>query len=214
MDADKPVADALVAVLNACGHEAAPVGSGAELLTSHRDYDVVILDLNLPDMDGEHALRRFRMVSSAPVVVLTVNNDERTVVRALRLGADDYLVKPAPVGVLIARLENISRRRVSPTVLAPVMVVTRDVCVDLAAREVRVGGEPVALTPSEFRVVEILVEKPGSAVSRQQLRDRIWGDAFLALSRSLDVHVSTLRAKLNRPGLINTVRGYGYRWEV
>ncbi|NEW59602.1 winged helix-turn-helix transcriptional regulator, partial [Nocardia cyriacigeorgica] len=86
-----------------------------------------------------------------------------------------------------------------------------DVRVDLRARVVEVAGTPIPLTQKEFELVEVLVERPGSAVSRQQLMDRIWGDAFVAVSRSLDVHMTGLRAKLNRPGLITTIRGYGYR---
>ena len=91
-------------------------------------------------------------------------------------------------------------------------MVTGDVRVDLDARTVEVDGKPVTLTQKEFELVEALLERPGAAVSRQQLMDRIWGDAFVAVSRTLDVHMTGLRAKLNRPGLIATIRGYGYRW--
>ncbi|WP_197487921.1 winged helix-turn-helix domain-containing protein, partial [Rhodococcus sp. LB1] len=95
---------------------------------------------------------------------------------------------------------------------APREVVTGDVRVDLDSRTVTVAGTEVDLTSKEFSLLEILLENPGAAVSRQQLMDRVWGDAFVAVSRSLDVHIGTLRAKLDRPGLISTIRGFGYRW--
>ena len=169
------------------------------------------LDLGLPDLDGLQVLRQLRAVSAVPVVILTARTDERSIVRGLRGGADDYVVKPPRIAELMARIETVTRRAAVAAGSSPV-VTTGDVRVDLAARTVEVGGEPVALTQKEFELVEALVERPGSAVSRQQLMDRIWGDAFVAVSRTLDVHMTGLRAKLNRPGLISTIRGYGYRW--
>ncbi|QIS17787.1 response regulator transcription factor [Nocardia terpenica] len=212
---DEGVGEALVEALNAFGHETDRKRRGADVLLSHRDYDAIILDLGLPDMDGLQVLRQLREVSTVPVVILTARGDERSIVRGLRTGADDYLVKPPRIAELVARLENVTRRvTAAVTPVAPEVVTTRDVRVDLPAREVRVGGQPVTLTHKEFELVRILVERPGSAVSRQQLMDRIWGDAFLAVSRALDVHMASLRAKLDRPGLITTIRGHGYRWEA
>jgi DNA-binding response OmpR family regulator len=157
-------------------------------------------------------LRQLREVSSVPVLILTARSDERSIVRGLRGGADDYLVKPPRIAELMARLENVVRRAAAGSQPERAEVVTRDVRVDLAARVVEVAGVPISLTQKEFELVEALVERPGAAVSRQQLMDRIWGDAFVAVSRSLDVHMTGLRAKLDRPGLITTIRGYGYRW--
>ncbi|MEU2041234.1 response regulator transcription factor [Nocardia niwae] len=209
---DDGVGDALVEALNARGYRAERKRRGADLLIAHRDYDAVILDLGLPDGDGLHVLRRLREVSSVPVLILTARSDERSIVRGLRGGADDYLVKPPRIAELVARLETVARRAAAAARQAQSVIVTGDVRVDLGARVVEVAGEPVSLTQKEFELVEALVERPGAAVSRQQLMDRIWGDAFVAVSRSLDVHMTGLRAKLNRPGLITTIRGYGYRW--
>jgi DNA-binding response OmpR family regulator len=209
---DDGVGDALVEALNARGYRAERKRRGADLLIAHRDYDAVILDLGLPDGDGLQVLRRLREVSSVPVVILTARSDERSIVRGLRGGADDYLVKPPRIAELVARLETVTRRAAAAAQQAQTVVVTGDVRVDLGARVVEVAGAPVPLTQKEFELVEALVERPGAAVSRQQLMDRIWGDAFVAVSRSLDVHMTGLRAKLNRPGLITTIRGYGYRW--
>ncbi|WP_216899645.1 response regulator transcription factor [Nocardia alni] len=211
---DDGVADALHEALVMRGYDVVRTRRGADVLTTHRDFECVLLDLGLPDVDGMQLLRRLRTVSSIPVVVLTADSDERTVIRALRSGADDYIVKPPRMGELVARMETAttSHRGVSMSQSVDAIVVTDDVRVDLVSREVAVAGQSVPLTQKEFELVRVLTEHPGSAISRQQLMDRIWGDAFLAVSRSLDVHISGLRAKLNRPGLITTIRGYGYRW--
>lgn len=210
---DDGVGDALVDALSEVGHEPRRMRRGADLLLGHRDFDLALLDLGLPDEDGLTVLRRLRTVSRLPVVVLTARDDERSVVRALRGGADDYVVKPARLGELMARLEVAARRRVAA---APASVgrqiSTGDITVDLDARRVTVAGADVALTPKEFELLAHLVGRRGEAVSREQLMDAIWGDAYVAISRSLDVHMTALRAKLGRPGVIETIRGYGYRW--
>ncbi|BCK55529.1 response regulator transcription factor [Nocardia wallacei] len=209
---DDGVGDALVEALTARGHDAHRLRRGADLLVAHRGYDAVILDLGLPDADGLQVLRRLREVSAVPVVILTARSDERSIVRGLRGGADDYLVKPPRIAELLARIDNVTRRAAAATEPAARIVTTGDVRVDLAARRVEVAGRPISLTAKEFELVQALTERPGAAVSRQQLMDRIWGDAFVAVSRSLDVHMTGLRHKLDRPGLITTIRGYGYRW--
>ncbi|MFJ4658940.1 response regulator transcription factor [Nocardia sp. NPDC088792] len=210
---DDGVGDALIEAFGVRGHHAVRMRRGADLLTAHRGFDAVVLDLGLPDADGLTVLRRLREVSTVPVVILTARSDERSIVRGLRGGADDYVVKPPRIAELLARIENVTRRATPPAPATTAHTVhTGDVLVDLAARRVDVGGVEIPLTPKEFELVRVLVERPGAAVSRQQLMDRIWGDAFVAVSRSLDVHMTGLRAKLDRPGLITTIRGYGYRW--
>ncbi|BAH50260.1 MAG: response regulator transcription factor [Rhodococcus sp. (in: high G+C Gram-positive bacteria)] len=209
---DDGVGDALVEALGTHGHEAVRMRRGSDLLLGHRGMDAVILDLGLPDADGLQVLRQLRAVSDVPVVILTARDDERSVVRGLRGGADDYLVKPARLAELLARLDVVTQRRRATGPSAEQTVTEGDVVVDLAAREVEVGGAPVTLTAKEFELLEVLVTRPGAAVSRQQLMDAVWGDAYVAISRTLDVHMTGLRAKLGRPGLISTIRGYGYRW--
>ncbi|KZM72755.1 response regulator transcription factor [Nocardia terpenica] len=209
---DDGVGEALVEALTVRGHRARRMRRGADLLTAHRGYDAVILDLGLPDADGLQVLRSLREVSTVPVLILTARSDERSIVRGLRGGADDYVIKPPRIAELVARLETVTRRATTAAGSPPRVVVTGDVRVDLVARRVQVGGTPIAVTAKEFDLVAALVERPGAAVSRQQLMDRIWGDAFVAVSRSLDVHMTGLRQKLNRPGLITTIRGFGYRW--
>ncbi len=184
---------------------------GLDLLTSRTAYDAVILDLGLPDINGYLVLRQLRKVSDVPVIVLTAEGDEFAVVSCLRAGADDYMVKPPRVGELAARLESVVRRS-RATEPDPSAVVTGDVEVDLAARSVEVAGEPISLTQKEFAVTRVLVEHAGVAVGRDKIMTEVWGKTTPATSRSLDVHIGALRAKLNRPGLISTIHGFGYRW--
>uniref|UniRef100_UPI003EBFB5DD response regulator transcription factor n=1 Tax=Streptomyces sp. bgisy034 TaxID=3413774 RepID=UPI003EBFB5DD len=190
-------------------------GRGEAVLPRHRQADLLLLDLGLPDLDGLEVLRKLRAVSGLAVVVLTARGDERSVVRGLRLGADDYLVKPVRLAELLARIEAVTRRAATPTApAAPAPRTARagDVEVDLDARRVTVGGAEVRLTTKEFAVLAALAGRAGTAVSRQQLMDEVWGDAYLAVSRSLDVHLTQLRAKLGRPEVLTTIRGFGYRF--
>jgi len=208
---DAGVAGALAESLHARGHPVTLVGRGADALHRHRDADLVLLDLGLPDLDGLDVLRKIRAVSPVPVIVLTARGDERSVVRGLRLGADDYLTKPVRLAELLARMDAVVRRAVARDVPAGDVVRVEDVEIDLGARRVLVAGHDIGLTTKEFEILAVLAARPGTAVSRQQLMDEVWGDAYLAVSRSLDVHLTQLRAKLDRPGLLTTIRGFGYR---
>ncbi|MGI5456444.1 response regulator transcription factor [Streptomyces sp. CA-249302] len=210
---DDGVAAALVEVLYDHGHLTRRVRRGRDVLTYHRSADLLLLDLGLPDADGLDVLRTLRTVSGMSVVVLTARGDERSVVRGLRLGADDYLVKPVRLAELLARIDAVTRRAAAvPDSPAARTVRAGDVEVDLDAHRVRVGGAEVELTAKEFAVLAALAGRAGTAVSRQQLLDEVWGDAFHAVSRSLDVHLTQLRAKLGRPELLTTIRGFGYRF--
>ncbi|WP_439656485.1 response regulator transcription factor [Lentzea sp. HUAS TT2] len=208
---DDGVADALVEALRANGHRPSRVRRGADALIAHRDADVVLLDLGLPDQDGLEVLRKLRKIDPVPVLVLTARGDERTVVRGLRLGADDYLVKPVRLAELLARIDAVARRSAARSQEPDELVRVSDVEIDLQSRQVVVGGREISLTTKEFDVLAVLARRPGTAVSRQQLMDEVWGNAFVAVSRTLDVHLTQLRAKLDRPGLLHTIRGFGYR---
>jgi len=209
---DDGVAAALVEVLYDHGHVTRRVRYGRDVLTYHRSSDLLLLDLGLPDTDGLDVLRALRAVSDMSVVVLTARGDERSVVRGLRLGADDYLVKPVRLAELLARIEAVTRRTAARGAPAVRLVRAGDVEVDLDARRVRVGGTEVELTTKEFDILAVLAARAGTAVSREQLLDEVWGDAHHAVSRSLDVHLTQVRAKLGRPELLTTIRGFGYRF--
>lgn len=209
---DDGVAAALVEVLYDHGHVTRRVRYGRDVLTYHRSSDLLLLDLGLPDTDGLDVLRALRAVSDMSVVVLTARGDERSVVRGLRLGADDYLVKPVRLAELLARIDAVTRRSGAKGAPAVRTVRAGDVEVDLDARRVRVGGTEVELTTKEFDILAVLAGRAGTAVSREQLLDEVWGDAYQTVSRSLDVHLTQLRAKLRRPELLTTIRGFGYRF--
>lgn len=209
---DASVAGALAAVLARAGHETTGVARGGDVLLRHRDAELVLLDLGLEDMDGLEALRRLRAVSDVPAIVVTARGDERSTVRALRLGADDYLVKPVRMHELLARIEAVARRRGGPDAGAAAVVTVGDVRIDLAAHRVSTAAGDVALTPTEHALLAVLARRVGVAVSRQQILDEVWGDAYAATSRSYDVHLAQVRQKL--PGLtITTIRGFGCRLE-
>jgi DNA-binding response OmpR family regulator len=208
---DDGVANAVVGALGAHGYLTERLTRGEDALTRHHDADLVLLDLGLPDVDGLEVLRKLRRVATTPVIVLTARGDERSVVRGLHLGADDYLVKPVRLAELLARIHAVTRRAAPQDGAAVVRV--RDLVIDLDARRVSSGDGEIDLTAKEFDILAVLARNHGVAVSRQRLLDEVWGDAYLAVSRSLDVHLTGLRAKLARPGLVATIRGFGFRLE-
>lgn len=175
------------------------------------DFDVVVLDIMMPRRSGYEVVREMRRREVwTPVLMLTAKDGEYDEADAFDLGADDYLVKPVRLRELLARIDAVARRVPAGTA-APGVVEADDVRVDLDARRVTVGGTETALTATEFAVLAALARRPGVAVSRRQVLEEVWGDGSMAASRSLDVHVAALRAKLDRPGLLATVRGFGFR---
>ncbi|MCX4672615.1 response regulator transcription factor [Streptomyces sp. NBC_01381] len=211
---DDRLAEVLGQALAARGHRTVRAGRADDALRLKQGMDFVLLDLGLPDLDGLQLLRRLRKVSAVPVIVITARSDEGTVLQGLRSGADDYLVKPFRIEELLARMDAVMRRTGrtgSGPAPAPETVRVGDVAVDLRAREVTVAGRPVALTRREFDVLALLAREPGVVRAREEILDAVWGDAYLAVSRSLDVHIAGIRAKTGCPGLIRTLRGTGYR---
>ncbi|MFG2987774.1 response regulator transcription factor [Streptomyces sp. NPDC048257] len=222
---DDRMAQALGTALAQRGHTVRRVGRALDALRHAREAEFVLLDLGLPDLDGLELLRRLRTVCDAPLIVVTARCEERDIVQGLRAGADDYVVKPFRMAELMARIDSV-RRRTDPHPARPDPVVTGsgsgagsgarpvrtgDVEVDLAGRTVTVAGTEVRLTRREFDVLAFLAARPEEVHAREVILDRIWGDALLAASRSLDVHVAGIRAKTGRSGLVRTVRGFGYQ---
>ncbi|MFF2073675.1 response regulator transcription factor [Kitasatospora sp. NPDC058162] len=212
---DDRMAQALATALARRGHTVRRVVRAAEALRHAREAEFVLLDLGLPDLDGLDLLRKLRTVCALPLIVVTARSEERDVLQALRAGADDYVVKPFRMAELIARIDTVRRRTGGAAATEPPggqrQLRTGDVAIDLAARTVTVDGAEVRLTRREFDVLALLAAQPGDVRSREEILDRIWGDAFLASSRSLDVHVAGIRAKTGRAALVRTIRGYGYQ---
>ncbi|WP_405420374.1 response regulator transcription factor [Streptomyces erythrochromogenes] len=211
---DDRMAQALGTALAQRGHTVRRVARAQDALRHAREAEFVLLDLGLPDLDGIELLRRLRTVCGVPLIVVTARCEERDIVQGLRAGADDYVVKPFRMAELMARIDTVRRRtdahadRDAPGTAS---VRRGDVDVDPAGRTVTVAGTEVRLTRREFDVLALLAARPDEVHSREEILDRIWGDAFLAASRSLDVHVAGIRAKTGRSGLVRTVRGYGYQ---
>ncbi|MEU0839805.1 response regulator transcription factor [Streptomyces sp. NPDC005962] len=208
---DDRLAAALTAALDRLGHQVVRAGRADDALRLKDGADFVLLDLGLPDMDGLEALRRLRRASAVPVIVVTARAAERDVLRGLRGGADDYLVKPFRTAELIARMEAVVRRGTRPLTAAGPVIAVGGVRIDLATRQLEVDGHPIALTRREFDVLALLAREPGVVRSREEILDAVWGDLLLSASRSLDVHIAGIRSKTGRPELVETLRGTGYR---
>jgi DNA-binding response OmpR family regulator len=190
----------------------APTGADAEARLRRDSFDAIVLDLMLPDTDGLDLCRRIRAGSAIPVLMLTARGDPLDRVIGLELGADDYLPKPFEPRELLARLRAILRRgRTSPA--GDVLRFGR-LEIDRAAREVRVDGEPRAITGFQFTLLVALAERAGRVLSRDTLMDLTRGEALEEHDRSIDVHVSRLRAAIEadprKPRRILTLRGAGY----
>lgn len=172
------------------------------------NYDAVVLDIALPDGSGLELLRSWRgRERTLPVLLLTARNSVRDRIDGLDVGADDYLGKPFDLDELAARIRAIARRAKGQ---ATALLLWGEIELDVAAREVRRSGEPIALTRREFAVLQALMEQPGRIQSRAQLEDRLYGWQEEVGSNAIEVHIHNLRAKLGRE-LIETVRGEGYK---
>ena len=203
---DAGIAAQLLRGLTRGGYQVRHVTTGGAALSGN-SADVVLLDLDLPDIDGVMVCRRIRERSAAAIIVITAHGDEPDRVMALDAGADDYLVKPFGLAELQARIRAVLRR------VRPGGDVIRHgpLAVDLRTHRVMVSGAEVALTPKEFDILECLAADPGRVVTRQEILESAWDAHWYGPTKVLDVHVASLRRKLGDPGLIETVYGRGFR---
>ena len=204
---DLRVATALTAALRRSGYEVDHVPTAAEALAAP-PCDLVRLDLGLPDVDGVDVCRRRRANGDVAIIMLTARGEERHRVVGLRSGADDYVVKPFGFAELQARIEAVLRRARPKPVGAHTVGRLR---VDLDRHHAYVDGEPIILTRKEFQLLAILVAQPEVAVRRERLLSEVWHTTWRGVSRTLDVHMATLRAKIGDSAQIQTIRGVGYR---
>jgi two-component system KDP operon response regulator KdpE len=216
IDDEPALCRALRVNLTARDYDVRVEGDGASGLAAiARDRpDVVILDLGLPDMDGEEVIRGVRGWSATPIIVLSAREQEAAKVAALDAGADDYVTKPFGMDELLARLRAAVRRAV-PADEQPV-VETDDFTVDLAAKRVTTASGPVRLTPTEWQLLEVLVRHAGKLVSQRHLLHEVWGPAYDTEVNYLRVYVAQLRRKLepdpSHPRYLLTEAGMGYRF--
>ncbi len=185
-------------------------GDGATGLSAFRSQapDLVLLDVMLPGVDGVSVCRTIREGSVVPIVMLTARTDPIDVVLGLEAGADDYVTKPFEPSILAARLRAVLRR-VARHDASPILHV-RQLVIDRAGMEVHVAGEPVSLTPTEYRLLLELAEHSGVVCSRERLLEEVWGYVWAGDTRLVDMHVRRLRAKIGAD-MIETVRGAGYK---
>lgn len=214
IDDDEELTELLVSYLGAEGFEVAVAHDGPTGLerASSEDHEMVVLDVMLPGMNGFDVLRELRQRSRVPVLMLTARGEDVDRIVGLELGADDYLAKPFNPRELVARIRAV-RRRIDPPDETPKALSVGEVTIDPAAHAVTLHGEELALTTSEYAVLEVLLRHAGTVVSRETLSQEALGRRYSPLDRSIDVHVSNLRRKLGSDA-IRTVRGAGYLYAL
>jgi two-component system response regulator RegX3 len=217
---EKSFSDALSYVLTKEGFDVAVASTGpAALETFDRTgADLVLLDVMLPGLSGTEVCRALRSRSAVPIIMVTARDSEVDKVVGLELGADDYVTKPYSTRELIARIRAVLRRGGEAEDLADSAIEAGPVRMDVERHVVTVGGEPVALPLKEFDLLELLLRNSGRVLTRGQLIDRVWGADYVGDTKTLDVHVKRLRAKIEpdpaNPVHLVTVRGLGYKFEA
>lgn len=211
VDDEKPICDLIDLNLSAAGYHCTAVQDGAEALDliEERDFDLILLDVMLPGVDGYEIMDYIRPLK-IPVIFITARYEVRDRVKGLRLGADDYLVKPFDVVELVARVEAVLRRyhKADNTLSA------LDVVVDVDGRQVTKNGVPVVLTNKEFGLLVLFIQNKNVALFRETLYEQVWGGEYTGDSRTLDLHVQRLRKKLGWERCLTAVYKVGYRLEV
>jgi DNA-binding response OmpR family regulator len=201
--------------LAALGFDVEHVSTGAAALASVAGPvppDVVLLDLGLPDMDGQEVCRRIRSSSEVPIIVVSARGDETDRVIALELGADDYLVKPFGMRELAARMRAVLRRtQAAPAAPAAAVQEIGRLSVDRRAQRVHIDGVEIALTAKEFDVLAFLADDPGAVRRRTEILEHVWEGHWYGATKTVDAHVAAIRKKLGDPAWIEAVRGVGFR---
>ena len=219
---EESFSDALSYMLRREGFDAVVAGTGPEALAEfdRSGADIVLLDLMLPGLSGTEVCRTLRTRSNVPIIMLTAKDGEIDKVVGLELGADDYVTKPYSARELVARIRAVLRRRVD-AVEGPTgdgVLEAGRVRMDVERHVVAVDGDPVPLPLKEFDLLEYLLRNAGRVLTRGQLIDRVWGADYVGDTKTLDVHVKRLRAKLEpdpaNPTYLLTVRGLGYKLEA
>jgi two-component system response regulator RegX3 len=217
---EESFSDALSYMLRREGFDAVVADSGPQALAEfdRAGADIVLLDLMLPGLPGTEVCRALRARSSVPIIMLTAKDSEIDKVVGLELGADDYVTKPYSARELVARIRAVLRRQGDSEPAAEGVLEAGPVRMDVERHTVSVAGEPVALPLKEFDLLEFLLRNAGRVLTRAQLIDRVWGADYVGDTKTLDVHVKRLRAKLEpdpaTPKYLQTVRGLGYKLEA
>ena len=210
---DDRVSQALDAYLTKAGYSSVRAADGVQALEAlNSDTELVLLDLGLPDIDGIDLCRRIRARSGVPIIMATARSHVQDRINGLRAGADDFVVKPYDVRELLARIEAITRRsHQQPPDAARLHLQEHGVEIEFGTRQVLVDGESVDLTRTEFDIVAVLARYPAVVVPRERIIREVWNTEWRSYARSLEVHVASIRRKIGKGALIETVRGVGYR---
>jgi two-component system response regulator RegX3 len=217
---EESFSDPLSYLLRKEGYEVAVTETGPAALEDfdRAGADLVLLDLMLPGLSGMDVCRALRHRSSVPVIMLTAKDSEIDKVVGLEIGADDYVTKPYSSRELLARIKAVLRRGQDPEELMPATLESGPVRMDVERHVVTVNGQHTALPLKEFELLEMLLRNSGRVLTRMQLIDRVWGSDYVGDTKTLDVHVKRLRAKVEpdpaSPRFIVTVRGLGYKFET
>jgi DNA-binding response OmpR family regulator len=206
---DVGIAEPLVEGLTREGFDVVWVGTGAEAL-AEGPTDVVLLDLGLPDVDGFTICHELRARSAVPILVISARGAEVDRVVGLEIGADDYIVKPFGIRELVARIRAVLRRTASAAEPAPIQEIGH-LTIDRRTRRVHAEGLEIGLAPKEFDLLALLADDPGAVVGRQQILEEVWDPHWYGPTKTLDVHVASLRRKLGHPEWVETVRRIGFR---
>ena len=216
---EESYSDALSYMLRKEGFQVAVAATGTTALEEfdRNGADIVLLDLMLPGLSGTEVCRQIRATSSVPVIMVTAKDDEVDKVVGLELGADDYVTKPYSPRELVARIRAVLRRGTEPDT-APATLEAGPVRMDVERHVVTVDGNEQRLPLKEFELLEMFLRNPGRVLTRGQLIDRVWGSDYVGDTKTLDVHVKRLRAKLepdpSEPKFLVTVRGLGYKLDL
>jgi two-component system response regulator RegX3 len=217
---EESFSDALSFMLRREGYEVGVAADGAAALDEFDRHgaDLVLLDLMLPGISGTEVCRTLRQKSAVPIIMVTAKDGEVDKVVGLELGADDYVTKPFSSRELVARIRAVLRRRGEPEEMLPSVLEAGPVRIDVDRHVVAVRGQTIAMPLKEFDLLELLVRNAGRVLTRGQIIDRVWGSDYVGDTKTLDVHVKRLRAKIEEdprhPKLILTVRGLGYKYEA
>jgi two-component system response regulator RegX3 len=217
---EESFSDALSYMLRREGYEVEVAETGPDALTAfdRSGADLVLLDLMLPGLSGTEVCRELRVRSKVPIIMVTARDTEVDKVVGLELGADDYVTKPFSSRELIARVRAVLRRGQEPEELITATVEAGPVRMDVERHVVSVSGSQVSMPLKEFDLLELLLRNAGRVLTRGQLIDRVWGSDYVGDTKTLDVHVKRLRAKIEpdpgNPKHLVTVRGLGYKFEV
>ena len=217
---EESFSDALSFMLRREGYEVGVAADGASALDEFDRHgaDLVLLDLMLPGISGTEVCRTLRQRSTVPIIMVTAKDGEVDKVVGLELGADDYVTKPFSSRELVARIRAVLRRRGEPEEMLPSVLEAGPGRIDVDRHVVAVRGETFAMPLKEFDLLELLVRNAGRVLTRGQIIDRVWGSDYVGDTKTLDVHVKRLRAKIEldprNPTLILTVRGLGYKFEA